>query len=228
MVRMSIMKKLIVAVILIFVVNLQFVKADLYNGSISYPEGIFATQKWADDDTSISWEITQNTDGNWHYSYTFSVPSKEISHFILEVSGNFTSNDFLGFYNPPVLASSVMDSSGSWEALDPTTYSPDDPGNSNPGLPGSIFGIKFQGPSSTQWHFEFNSTKQPMWGDFYAKDGKDGGKEVYAYNTGFGNDLQVADGHIAVPDTYNVPAPAAVLLGIFGIAFAGIKLRKIA
>lgn len=218
------MKKLMILAFL-YAVSVQTVHADLYNGSISYSSGIYATKDWANTSTKISWLVSQNSDSSWRYSYTFEVPSKNISHFILEVSANFTSNDFLGFYNPPVLAS-ILGTSGSWTAYEPTTYNSSGPGKSNPGIPGDIFGIKFEfNGDSTLWHFEFDCTKQPMWGDFYAKDGKTGGKDVYAYNKGFGIDILTDDGmHIAVPDTV-VPVPAAVLLGMLGMAVAGAKLR---
>jgi hypothetical protein len=81
-----------------------------------------------------------------------------------------------------------------------------------------------------------------MWGDFYAKDGRQnqGSSEVYAFNTGFGlNWYQYEDwdsdpifggkgGWILVPDTAEgapVPIPSAMLLlgsGLFGL----ITLRR--
>ncbi|MBN2589433.1 MAG: hypothetical protein JXA96_06200 [Sedimentisphaerales bacterium] len=231
-----------VIILSLLLVGVQSTKADLYNGSLSYPTGITAPSDgninaWASTSTSITWVVTQNANKTWHYSYTFTVPEKDISHFILEVSDNFTSDDFLGFSNPLLLASVKTD--GSWIAYDPAVYNSSSNGNSNPGMPGDIYGIKFElkDIDSTVWHFEFDSTKQPMWGDFYAVDGKKPADPTfcdcepsiipYAYNMGFGNNLQISEGHIAVPDTV-VPLPGAILLGTLGILVSGIKLRKFA
>jgi len=82
------------------------------------------------------------------------------------------------------------------------------------------------------WVIEFDSTRVPVWGDFYAKDGKenttDGKIQVYAYNTGFtANDVDEATNHILVPDTISyVPIPGAVLLGTLGLGVAGLRLRR--
>ncbi len=237
------MKRLIInssALILlsIFTINVQPVLADLSGGTLSEGNlywsdgGITAisdtsnTNAWASDSTYIHWEVNQNTDNTWRYSYTFSVPSKDISHFILEVSENFNIS------NLSSLTSGYSYESG--ESGDPRIYSPDDPGNSNPFLPdGGIFGIKFsKNSSSTTYEWEFDTTRAPMWGDFYAIDGKKDNTTPsvipWAYNAGFGINTLIDDGkHIAVPDTKTViPLPGAVLLGLLGISVAGVKIRR--
>ena len=195
--------------------------ADLYSGSLSVNGGgIYATDGWNNNLTTISWTVTPIV-GGYNYSYTFTVPddTKELSHIIFEVSENFTDSDFLSSI------SYDLDTFGS--------------GNDNPGIPGNIYGIKFDIPQSEEgeegysWTLTFDTTRMPRWGDFYAKDGVYNPQgapsiDVYAYNTSFG--LPHTDNspyHIAVPDTY-VPVPPAVLLGMLGIGIAGIKLRKYA
>ncbi len=235
------MKKLIIysIVVFLFVIGVQSAKAEMVSGGtlgsgtlywddggIIAPAPLeegYPPNPWADPDTYITWDVDKNEDGTWHYSYTFSTPSKNISHFILEVSENFyeLESDFSGL------------TEGYSVVLPPATYSGDTGGASNYGIPGELWGIKFHKaePGSSTWSFEFDSTKQPMWGDFYVVDGAvvDQGKKTipYAYNAGF-TSFDCGDGkHIAVPDTV-VPVPGAVLLGILGVAVAGIKLRKFA
>jgi hypothetical protein len=82
-----------------------------------------------------------------------------------------------------------------WEGIFPgsgvKTYSPGGQGNSNPGLPAAIFGVSIPGMNTVVddlglvTTFSFTTTHEPVWGDFYAKDGNAGGVENYAYNAGF-------------------------------------------
>jgi hypothetical protein len=192
--------------------------------------GIYATDGWNSTATELDWEITY--DGSYvEYNYTFTVPSgsssglqeKYLSHIIFQVSDNFTENDIWG------IDATSLDPDDDFEI---STYSPSDSGN--PGLPGSISGIKFNvddGFSSTVWEVTFTSTRLPMWGNFYVKDGKfdSGSEDVYGYNTGFDLSYPGSDSgaFIPVPDTV-VPIPGAFLLGILGLGAAGIKLRKFA
>ncbi|OHB76349.1 MAG: hypothetical protein A2Z25_21165 [Planctomycetes bacterium RBG_16_55_9] len=186
--------------------------ADLYSGSITYGDGLFATEAWADPTTTLSWGVTA-VDSFWHYEYTFTVPKKDLKHAIIEVSDTFEESDLK---NP-----------------DPATYELDTyhPGKYNPGLPGDIYGLKFEDfeDDTTMWTWSFDSTRAPVWGDFYAKDGKVCKNYVYAYNSGFLVEPDVETGHISVPDTTTVvPVSPAALLSLIGLSFAGLKLRKLA
>lgn len=97
-----------------------------------------------------------------------------------------------------------------------------------------MYGIKFDTlMNSTFWTIEFDVTRSPMWGNIYAKDGKDGGEQVYFYNTDFLSVGTILDRHalespgafIAVPNHF-VPVPGAVLLGFLGLGYAGMRLRR--
>jgi len=202
--------------------------ADLYPGPLGSGSltgasgGITATDGWTTT-AALSWELTWNADGSLHYKYTWTAANKEISHFILEVSKDFSLSNPLDYFNGVL----PMDE-------DPQTYDSDGPGKSNPGMPGSVWGLKYETTAMT-FVLEFDSFRAPMWGDFYAKDGTynppDGPKEdVYAYNAGFGKaEIYDADGDlwkIAVPDTSYVPITGAVLLGMLGLGAAGLRLRR--
>ena len=201
--------------------------ADLYSGSLSYPTTIVAGpagQSWQNNPLpTITWLVTPITDFDsnpdidyFNYSYTFTAKESSgggLSHFILEVSSQFALDELWGLTPGLTIA-----------ADSPKTYgvSP-----ANPGIPGGIYGIKIQtftNNGDNTWAVSFNSTRVPVWGDFYAK----GGSVNYAYNLGFLTEPDVEFGHIAVPDTYKVPVPTAVLLGLLGFGVAGLKLRKFA
>jgi hypothetical protein len=189
----------------------------------------------------ISWDITGPDAGWWTYSYTISgvgdnVPlTKALSHFILEVTNP------VGGIDDPL----------EWDWDSPfapseehTTY---DPNSSNPGLPGPIYGVKWDTPPDddddddddwTIFAVTFRSVREPVWGDFYAKDGKDrkdGGDETYAYNSGFGVDPAPGatdyTAWIARPNgSDSVPEPSSLVVWGFGflacLAAAGFKRRR--
>ncbi len=194
-------------------------RADLYSGSLNAGTdgGLLGTEQWNSVSTVLTWSITyQQQNSNWiyTYNYTFTVPKKDISHVITQVSESFTTGNIFG---------------GTTLNYSLATYSSSN-GNSNPGMPASYLGLKWNtddvlgkdAPAKT-FSWTIVTDRAPMWGSFYAKDGKSGGSNgqfVYAYATG----------NVSVPDTQNGPPPvplpaSAWLLGSALAGLVGIKLR---
>ena len=199
--------------------------AALYTGSITGGDGLTGTDGWSD--AVLEWTVDDTTNpGYWTYSYLFNVEMKDISHFILEVSETFTRENLIsqsGGY--------TMDPSA------PTWY--DGQGNSNPGIPQALFGIKWEDVDALSFSKTIVSDRGPMWGDFYAKDGTDLGEWVYAYNAGFGQDPgdksldSDPEGWILVPNTAGsggeIPIPGGIWLlgsGLIGLAGWRGTIRK--
>ena len=148
------------------------------------------------------------------YQYRFSYPQKDISHFIVAISPDVTERDFWGANGAPISIA---------------TYDPSNP--SNPGLPSAFFGLKLDYEGN---YFTFNSSRAPVWGDFYIKDGIFDGDDVYAYNTTFGLPDPTddpADGSInnkiLRPDTHTdmIPEPSSMLLLGSALGMAGVIRR---
>ncbi len=191
----------------------MFGTAHAISGSLSYDGGgITGTYGnfWLASGTALDWSVNANGNGTYTYTYELQVPddSKEISHLIIEVSPTFTSDNLL-----EVLKGTV-------EEGQPDSYPK---GGADPGMPSSLWGIKFEdgyGETDYDWIVSFISDRAPVWGDFYAVDGKRPGAITAIWNEGFGNpDFDGPTDHIMVPDsTSYVPAPGAILLAGVGMA----------
>jgi hypothetical protein len=171
----------------------------------------FGGGSWADTGTpaELSWNISLDS-GLYTYNYNFNLNTNEggISHWILELSEDITdANTF-----------EIISATGTEDNDSPTKWGgPTGAGSSgNPGLTEDIFGIKYNTSEIFSMNLEILTSRVPMEGDFYAKDG----------NAGGGKNFFWADDVIPVPNTSEVPIPGAILLlgsGFFGLF--GIKNR---
>ncbi len=215
------MKRLGIAVIMVFLL-LSTNGWATYTGSIKGGETLFGTGSW--DDAVLKWEVSSDNDV-WTYNYVFTVSDKAISHLIFEVSETFTAENIL---------------EGTTVGYELELY---DEGDGNPGMLGSMFGLKWNlDTETTSATVTIVTDRAPMWGDFYAKDGVekvDGEKtSIYAYNTAFGTDSLEAVGYgngngwVMVPDTTSsapVPEPGTIILmasGLFAIAGVGRRRKR--
>ncbi len=185
-----------------------------FSGSLSTPSGITASEPWMTEGMIVNWTVSQNADMTWDYRYTFrdyagNAPRKEISHMIIAISPNAIDTDF-------------------WDANGPMeiqTWTSDDAGN--PGLPSSLYGLKIDIAAD---EYFFTSTKAPVWGDFYIKDGNFDQDPIFAHNSTFGSADPLdppsngsVNYKILRPDSTSVPIPEPSTLLLFGsaLAFAG-------
>ena len=217
---MKTLNRALVALVLFFG-SMTTVMATPITGAVTAPGAMIGTAQWATGST-LSWNVSQGIDDLWTYTYHMVVPSKDISHIIFQVSDTFTSSNI---------------KAGTTTGFELGTFG--NQGNSNPGIPTNLYGLKFPG-FDVDDTFVIISDRGPMWGSFYAKDGRSGGQDgidVYAFNSAF-NLSSSADifgtapyGFILVPDTVTViPVPDEVEVfepgtisvlgaGLFALAF---------
>lgn len=183
-----------------------------WTGSRSTPvgSGIYGQGGWASSGFVLSWNITQN--GNlFTYVYTIEggtndLTFKDVSHFIIEVSPTFTAANLLPGSDSPLEG--------------PDIYTEDD---GNPSMPSNVYGVKFDFGGEAPFTYTLITDRMPVWGDFYAKDGKTAGIDNVAYNAGFGTDPTALTTNftawVPTPDTLDfgdpgIPLPAAAWLGL--------------
>ena len=175
-----------------------------YTGSRTAGMGVTGTLPWSLPGVfQLGWNISQ-AGPLFHYAYSLNISEKNPSHILLELSDSITPENMNS-----VITNMQLNGSSIANPV-PTLFDPPSP--SNPGLPGPLYGMKIDFPfGSTSWLLTFDSTRQPVWGDFYSKDGTGAEGFVYAYNTGFGIDppagLLSYVPWIPTPDTHDVPVP---------------------
>jgi PEP-CTERM motif len=220
--------------------DLIYLNTSDFNGSRVTPDssGVHGLVTWdpTDGGFKIAWRITYNSTTQI-YDYKYQLTNADgtaldhnLSHWILQVSNSFTIQD--------LLTTSKAPASG-----DPTTYNASSNGNSNPDMPGSLFGLKFDSTatSSSVDSYEFTTKNAPVWGSFYAVDGHGGGITA-AWNEGFTSSanrpttgttdftdwIAAPDTKQAPPpDTPGVPEPSTLAIAAMGaLGFLGYGLRR--
>lgn len=169
--------------------------------------GITATGPWDNGGFELSWNIADNQDGTYFYQYKITglgggQLTKDVKYWMLQLT---PSIDWTG----------VFDNVGFSTEVDIFKK-----GKKNPGMPGDLFGLKF---NDGTLEVSFVTDYAPEWGSFYARiDGKKRDNKDYAYNTGFGTDPTGTDftNWIAVDGEVNsVPEPSTLILLLTGTSF---------
>lgn len=198
---------LLVTIFLIVLFPLSCLAHADYSG-ILIDSSLNASSVWSNG-SSIEWNIEQNFDNSWNYEYNIAVEDKDISHVIIEVTPNAAKSDFYNFNN------------GDYSGIEVGLFASNE--NSNPNMPTDIYGIKFEGyyKDSTNWTISFDTMRTPVWGDFYAKDGRSDGEWITMWNDGFESEDN-SQKHIMRPNGKDVAVPEPGSMILIGIGLAGV------
>ncbi|WP_146661252.1 PEP-CTERM sorting domain-containing protein [Anaerohalosphaera lusitana] len=196
----------------------------------------------------MDWTVTRDSSdsgiaGWWKYEYTFNITVQNegqsaISHLTLERSVESSGIDFADFQY--------------WvdgEAVgNITTEFVDYNATSNTDGVGPA-AIKFETDDSDisdlghEFRLSFYSRRNPVWGDFYAKNGKYSGQGQDALFNSAWNISMTDEGlidydpitppssgslnsHILVPDTTVIPEPTSLMLAAFGMGLMRLRRRS--
>lgn len=152
----------------------------------------------------VSWQISDNGNGTWNYSYSFVHGGSDLSHLVLEFTQGCGQD-------PGCITNATNNPDGPkiWNASSPPNFE----------LAAAIYGVKFDGFSSGSPNtWSFTSNRAPVWGDIYLRDGGN----AYAENAGLTNHQSefVAD-FVARPNgstpNDNVPEPSSFALAGLGL-----------
>ncbi len=191
-------------------------------------------------DAVFGWTVDYNQNEDyWTYAYSFTNTNtgRDVSHIDIEVSENFDLDLSVDFESAVTGWENTGGDSDllSWESNVTINYFEGATEFSETG--GDIFGIKWEpGVDTKALTLTIATTRAPMWGDVYVKDGNDG--PIYAVNKFFGDDPgndPITDGNnggwALVPDTgtHLVPIPTTLLLlgsGLIGLIGIRRKFMK--
>jgi len=151
--------------------------------------------------TTLAWEI-RRTGNHWRYQYTLAANAMAPSHIIIELSDGATQGE-LTERSGPIDVGEIKKHKGGAQG--------------NTDMPDDVFGIKFNMTGTDETVIvSFHSYREPIWGDYYSKDG--GQPKAQIWNEGFeavdptavATDGSVGD-HLLVPNGI-IPEPTTVAL----------------
>ena len=237
-------RKLTIVIVALVAAMTPLASAQTFTGSMTGGGGgLLGSGVWDDPCTVLTWTVDFDTTtaGLWHYQYCLTVPLGGISHMIIEASkGPELSFTLENMFNLSLDPSNGNPSASIKDHIEQ---------EGNPYLPSTMYGIKVDTPSVLELWLSFDSNVDPIWGDFYSKDGKadnecpdsngDCSDKPFnaIWNSGFGDPDsdpgiippphdRPEQGHLLVPDSNIIPEPTTLLLLAGGLLLSSRRKRR--